>query len=124
MTTQRRQETLSQALRDALAAARSLFATVPLEPLADKGLAHDNIRLVGTGLLARIPKQSQLSLSAGANLAYQVACFDRASQSGHAPHLHSTLPPSVHLARGALLREEIFGRAASLPGDLSAIAQA
>jgi hypothetical protein len=124
LTTQRRQETLSKALRDALAAARSPFATVPLEPLADKGLAHDHIRLVGTGLLARIPKQSQLSLSAGANLAYQVACFDRASQSGHAPHLHATLPPSVHLARGALLVEEIVGRAAGLPGDLSAIARA
>lgn len=124
MTTQRHQETLSEALRNALSAAGSPFAAAPFEPLADKGLAHDHIRLVGTGLLARIPKQSQLSLSAGANLAYQGACFDRASQAGHAPHLHATLPPSVHLTRGALLVEEIFGRAASLPGDLSAIAQA
>ena len=111
-------------LRLALASAGSPWAAAPLEPLADKGLAHDHIRLVGTGLLSRIPKQSQLGLSAGANLAYQGACFDRASQAGHAPHLHATLPPSVHLPRGALLVQEIVGRAASLPGDLCAIARA
>ncbi len=113
-----------EALRKALEAAGSPFAGAPLEPLADKGLAHDHIRLVGTGLLARIPKQSQLSLSAGANLAYQGACFDRACRAGHAPHLHGTLPPSIHLPRGALLVEEIVGRAASLPADLPAIARA
>lgn len=124
MNSQRREKILFEALREALAAAASPFAAAPLEPLADKGLAHDHIRLVGTGLLARIPKQSQMSLSAGANLAYQSACFDRASQASHAPHLHATLPPSVHLPRGALLVEEIVGRAASLPGDLSAIARA
>ena len=114
----------NEALRKALAAAGSPFAAAPLEPLADKGLAHHHVRLVGTGLLARIPKQSQMSLSAEANLAYQSACFDRASQAGHAPHLHATLPLSVHLPRGALLVEDIVGRAASLPGDLAAIARA
>ena len=113
-----------EALRKALVSAGSAFAGAPLEPLPDKGLAHDHLRLVGTGLLARIPKQSQLGLSAGANLAYQAASFDRASQAGHAPHLYATLPPSVHLPRGALLVEEIVGRAASLPDDLSAIVRA
>jgi thiamine kinase-like enzyme len=113
-----------EGLRQALALAGSAFEGTPLEPMADKGLAHDHIRLVGTGLLARIPKQSQLQLSAGANLAYQRACFERASPAGHAPRLHATLPPSVHLSRGALLVEEIVGRAASLPGDVPAIARA
>jgi thiamine kinase-like enzyme len=123
LTTQRRQ-TLGEALREALAAAGHPFAMARLEPMADKGLAHDHIRLVGTGLLARIPKQSQLSLSADSNLTYQGACFDRASRAGHAPHLHAMLAPSVALPRGALLVEEIVGRAARLPGDLPAIARA
>lgn len=119
-----RRKALGEALRKALATVRSPFAGALLEPLADKGLAHDHIRLVGTGLLARIPKQSQLQLSADANLEYQGACFNRASPAGHAPHLRATLPPSIHLPRGALLVEEIVGRAASLPGDLPAIIRA
>ncbi len=111
-------------LRLALAAAGSPFAAARLEPLADKGLAHDHIRLAGSGLLARIPKQSQLRLSAAANLAYQGACFDRAAPTGHTPRLFATLPPSPDLPRGALLVEEIVGRPAALPGDLPAIARA
>lgn len=34
---------------------------IDLAPLADKGLAHWHVRLIGTGLLARIPKQPVLS---------------------------------------------------------------
>ena len=101
--------------------------TVPLsalEPLADKGLAHHHVRLVGTGLLARIPKQSQLRLGAQDNLLYQAACFERAWPSGHTPRLHRVLSPSAALPRGALLVEEITGRHARLPDDLEAIIHA
>ena len=117
-------DTLLTSLHAALAAQGCAWASLPLERLKDKGLAHDHVRLVGTGVLARIPKQSQLQLSAMDNLAYQSACFERASAAGHAPHLFSVLPPSLHLPRGALLVEEIIGRNAVLPGDLGLIVQA
>ncbi len=114
----------AEALRTALREMRSPWADAPLEPLPDLGLAHAHIRLAGTGVLARIPKQSQMGLAAADNLAYQAACFERASASGHAPRLHGVLPPSAALPRGALLVEEIVGRPARLPQDLGAIAQA
>ncbi len=94
------------------------------EFLPDKGLAHDHVRLGGTGLLARLPKQSQMRLNAAENLAYQAACFKRASASGHAPRLHAVLPPSDALPRGGLIVDEIEGRVARLPEDLPAIMQA
>lgn len=116
--------TSAAALRAALAGARSPWADAPLEPLPDQGLAHAHWRLAGRGVLARIPKQSQMDLPAAANLAYQAACFTRASASGHAPRLHGLLPPSDALPRGALLVEEIVGAPARLPHDLPAIADA
>lgn len=111
-------------LASALQVAASPWADAPLQPLADKGLAHDHVRLLGTGLLARIPKQSQMQLPAQDNLAYQAACFTRALPSGHTPRLHAVLPPSAALPRGALLVQEIAGRSARLPDDLGAIVQA
>lgn len=111
-------------LRAALHAERSPWADAALEPLPDLGLAHVHVRLAGTGVLARIPKQSQMGLAAADNLAYQAACFERAAAGGHAPRLHAVLPPSTALPRGALLVEEIVGRAARLPQDLGAIAEA
>lgn len=111
-------------LRSALKAAHSPWAEAALEPLPDQGLAHAHVRLAGSGLLARIPKQSQMRLAAADNLDYQAACFERASTSGHAPRLHGVLPPSAALPRGALLVEEIVGRPARLPQDLRAIADA
>ncbi len=95
-----------------------------LQPLRDTGLAHSHVRLVGLGVLARIPKQSQMALSPADNLAYQAACFERAAASGHTPALHHVLPVSDELPRGALLVEDIVGRAATLPQDLGAIARA
>jgi len=115
---------LSRRLRMALQAARHPAADRPLAPLPDKGLAHDHVRLEGTGWLARIPKQSQLGLSAQDNLDYQRACFERAAASGHTPVLHGVLPPSTHLPRGALLVQAIVGRPARLPDDLPALASA
>lgn len=104
--------------------AHTAWGGVTLLPLLDKGLAHHHVRLQGTGLLARIPKQSQLGLAPEANLAHQQACFTRAAASGHSPRLHGVLPVSVRLPRGALLVEEIAGDAAVLPRDLGAIAKA
>ena len=117
-------EPLLISLHAALAAQGSPWAGVPLVRLKDKGLAHDHVRLCGTGVLARIPKQSQLQLGAQDNLTYQRACFERASAAGHAPHLRGVLPPSAQLPRGALLVEEIIGRNAALPGDLALIVRA
>lgn len=113
---------LTTRLRQALLLDGHAGAQGVLEPLRDKGLAHDHVRLVGSGLLARIPKQSQMDLSAEDNLAYQRACFERAAASGHTPALHGWLPPSQALPRGALLVQEIVGRPAHLPADLGAIA--
>ena len=99
-----------------------------LEPLADTGLAHWHVRLAGGsdkgGWLARLPKQSQMGLDAASNLAYQVACFDRAQASGHTPRLDDWLPCDDLLPRGALVVEAIDGRPASLPSDLPALTSA
>ena len=112
------------ALRLALRAAGSALADAPLSLLTDKGLAHHHVRLGGSGQLARIPKQSQMGLAAPAALAYEAACFERAAASGHVPRLHGTLAPSAALPRGALLVDEVIGRAARLPQDLVAMARA
>ncbi len=114
---------LCQALTRALAQQGNQHHSAPLERLKDKGLAHDHVRLVGTGMLARIPKQSQMQLSALDNLAYQSACFTRAGVTGYAPKLIGQLLPCEDLPRGALLVEEIVGRNAALPQDLAAIVQ-
>jgi len=105
-----------------------------LECLPDKGLAHHHVRLVGHGLLARVPKQSQMGLPPEANLRYQAACFARAAKSGHAPRLLGRLPPQPTsaapgapehpLARGALLVEEIIGTPPALPAALPALVDA
>lgn len=111
------------ALIPALVAALRGTGIAPGTPalLPDTGLAHDHIRLTGTGHIARLPKQSQMRLGAAENLAYQAACFTRASVSGHAPRLHAVLAPSEALPRGGLIVEDIAGRPARLPGDLPAI---
>lgn len=80
-----------------------------LVPMPDKGLAHWHARWVGYGLVARVPKQSQMGLSPADNLAYEAACFTRAHASGHTPRLHATLPPDAQLPWGALLVEEVAG---------------
>lgn len=111
-------------LRAALHDARSVWADAPLEPMSDKGLAHHHVRLVGTGVIARLPKQSQMDLAAQANLDYQAACYRRVSVAGAAPQLRGVLAPSSELPRGGLLVQEIVGRSARLPDDLRAIARA
>ncbi|NJM44123.1 MAG: phosphotransferase [Brachymonas sp.] len=123
MTTHTHQ--LIQALRAALSEqfpAQTAWTQAHLEPLKAKGLAHDHIRLAGTGLLARIPKQSQMQLPALANLRYQQTCFERASAAGFAPRCLCIITPCTSLPRGALMVQEIVGRAAQLPQDLPLIA--
>jgi thiamine kinase-like enzyme len=115
---------LLDALHAALRAHHPGLAAAPLQAMHDKGLAHHHVRLVGAGVIARLPKQSQMGLAARANLDYQAACFERAAASGHAPRLHGVLPPSSDLPRGGLLVEEIVGRAVRLPHDLPAVARA
>ncbi|MEJ7931105.1 phosphotransferase [Ramlibacter sp. AN1015] len=112
------------ALAAALAQAGSPWRSAPLTWMPDKGLAHDHVRLEGTGLLARIPKQSQMGLDAEGNLRYQRACFERAYASAHTPRLAGWLPVSAALPRGALLVEEVAGQPARLPADLPALADA
>jgi hypothetical protein len=112
------------ALRDALRRLGRADAEAPLEPLPDKGLAHLHLRVVGSGLLLRCPKQSQLGLAPQEHLAYEAACFERAAPSGHTPRLHGVLAPAPGLPRGALLVDEVAGRMARLPEDLPAIAEA
>jgi thiamine kinase-like enzyme len=96
---------------------------LPLETLADKGLAHTHIRIVGTGSLARIPKQSQLNLDALSNLLYQKTCFERASPSGSTPRLLRVVDPNPILPRGALIVQEIIGRTVEVGRDLTALAK-
>jgi hypothetical protein len=110
-------------LREALAQQWPQAAQCELAPLKAKGLAHNHVRLIGTGLLARIPKQSQMKLGAQENLLYQQACFDRASTAGHAPRCIRLLSPCRSLPRGALIVEEIVGRNAQLPQDLPLMAR-
>ena len=92
--------------------------------MSDKGLAHHHVRLVGTGLIARLPKHSQMGLGARDSLNYEAACYDHAARSGHVPRVRGRLAPDAGLPRGALLVEEVIGRPARLPDDLPAIARA
>lgn len=116
---------LLEALREALLSQwpqGGAWTGMRLEPLKAKGLAHEHVRLVGTGWLARIPKQSQMQLAALDNLNYQQACFERASPAGHAPTCLHLLVPCASLPRGALIVQEIVGRSAHLPQDLPLMA--
>lgn len=113
-------EPLEAALQDAGITCRAL------EPMADTGLAHDHVWLHrdGDDWVARLPKQSQMDLSPEDNLTYQAACYRRAAEGGHAPHLHAVLPPSDTLPRGGLVVDAVRGRPAELPEDLPRIAAA
>lgn len=111
-------------LRAALRSAHPDWARSPLQPLPDRGLAHLHVRIVDHGVLARIPKQSQLGLAPAANLAHQQACFERCAPSGHTPRLVGVLPADADLPRGALLVQEIVGTPVALPGGLASMARA
>ncbi len=92
--------------------------------MREKGVAHAHFRLVGRGLVLRVPRLSQWALPPAENLAYQAACFRRAEPSGATPRLAAVLPVSDDLPRGALLVEEIVGRPPLLPQELPSLAAA
>lgn len=112
------------ALAERLAGTRWPVPETEIVPLQTTGLAHDHFRLGETGLLARVPKQSQLALAPADNLAYQAACFRRAGKGGHAPRLDGVLDPGPGLPLGALLVERIEGEPLPLPDGLPALATA
>ncbi|XKH37638.1 hypothetical protein ACIU1J_20015 [Azospirillum doebereinerae] len=95
-----------------------------LEPMPLKGVAHDHVRLRGHGLVARVPRWSQMGLDPLAALDHQATAFRRAEPSGHTPRLVALLPPGEGLPMGALLVTEILGRTPRLPADMPAIARA
>lgn len=114
---------LISALRARLSEIDPAWRPAPeLAPLSTSGLAHDHLRVVGTQLLLRVPKQSQMALAAADNLHYQAACFTRSAPSGHTPRLHAVLEPAEDLPMGALLVDCIQGQSAKLPEHLSAVA--
>lgn len=96
-----------------------------LSPMADTGLAHDHVWIHrdGDDWVARLPKQSQMNLGPADNLAYEAACYQRASQGGHVPRSHGLLEVSDALPRGGLLVDAIAGQLAQLPEDLPRIAE-
>lgn len=95
-----------------------------LEPMPRKGVAHDHVRLMGRGLVARVPRWSQMGLDPVANLNQQAAAFRRAAPSGHTPELVAVLAPNDGLPMGALIVTEIVGRSPRLPDHMPAIAHA
>lgn len=95
-----------------------------LTVLSTKGISHDHWRIGETGLVLRIPRMNQWGLDPEAALTYQQTAFHRSHQSGHTPRCLETLSPSIALPRGALIVEEVLGRAPTLPDDLAAIADA
>jgi hypothetical protein len=107
------------ALQERLSAQIGHAQTLSL--MVDKGLAHWHARWIGHGLVARVPKQSQMGLSPVQNLAYEAACFDRAATSQHTPRLHQVIAPDQDLPWGALLVEEISGSAASAQDTTHAV---
>lgn len=94
-----------------------------LSVLSSKGVSHDHWRVAGTGMVLRIPRMNQWGLSAEEALAYQAAAFEQAADSRHTPRCRAVIAPDDALPRGALLVDEIDGRAPELPRDLAAIAE-
>jgi hypothetical protein len=93
-------------------------------PMTAKGVNHDHLRIEGRGLILRVPRAVPWIPDAAAQLAGEAAAFRRAESAGVTPKLVAMLQPSPPLPRGALLVEEITGRAPQLPADLPAIATA
>lgn len=112
------------ALAAALAADRAYGAVGAgdLVELPHRGLAHRHWRVRGKAVLLRVP----LAGGTGAAMALerQAEAFRRMSASGHAPKLLGVLAPSAGLPGGALIVEEIRGRAPVVPRDFAALAAA
>ena len=112
---------------DTLLVHRSVLGAVKeadLSLMVTKGLAHDHWTIDGTDFLLRVPKQSQMGLSARENLHYQKICFHRMAPSKHTPICYATIPPSSSLPMGALLVQRIYGREPQTKNDFTLIAKA
>lgn len=114
--------------RTALAAtlaAQGAYAPVragDLIELPRRGLAHRHWRLRCKAVLLRAPLAG--GGHAAAALARQAEAFRRMSASGHAPQLLGVVTPTARLPGGALIVEEIRGRAPVVPRDFPALATA
>lgn len=95
-----------------------------LTKLDAHGVSHDHFAVRGQPWLVRAPKLSQLDLGAEAQMALQVAAFERAAPSGASPRLIATAPVTQALPLGALIVERIEGAAPDGPTRLPAIARA
>ena len=93
--------------------------TRELIELPRRGLAHRHWRVRGRGLLLRVPLAAN-----GDALTRQAETFRRMAPSSHVPRLEGLLPPGSGLPGGALLVEEIRGRAPVVPRDLASLAAA
>jgi len=98
--------------------------TGDLAPMTAKGVNHDHYRVLGKGLVLRVPRATPWSGDAAAQLASEAAAFERAAPSRATPRLTAVLPITASLPRGGLLVEEIAGRAPRLPQDLPVLAEA
>src|SRR5215475_15127356 len=99
----------------------SSLTVADLSPLPATGTAHGHVRLPGN-LLARIAYAHQDDPTAGQRLATQAAAFRHLEPAGRTPRLHDVIEPAAGLPGGALIVDFIDGRAPSLPGELSAMA--
>ena len=90
-----------------------------LEKLHDKGLAHAHWRVVGQGLLVRVPRAADRD---GA-LQRQATCFRRLEPCGRAPRLHAVIEPSSVLPGGALVVDEVGGQPPRWPAEISLVAE-
>lgn len=95
-----------------------------LEPMRTKGLNHAHIRVSGADAVVRIPRLSAYGFTPADNLAYQAACFRRATPSGTVPRLLGEILPSDGIPWGALVVEDIKGESPRLPDHMRAIADA
>lgn len=110
------------------AALRTLPGLAGLQPAQlqhypTKGIAHEHWRILGRGLLVRVPSAGQFAIPPEDYIPYQAASFARAQPSGHVPRLVAALPPSAELPMGALVVEEIEGRTPRVPEELPLIAE-
>lgn len=90
-----------------------------LEKLPDKGLAHAHWRIVGQGLLVRVPRAPDR----GGALQRQAECFRRLAPCGRAPRLHAVIEAADALPGGALVVDEVGGRPPRWPAEISLVAE-
>ncbi|MDF1792020.1 MAG: phosphotransferase [Thalassobaculaceae bacterium] len=113
---------LTDPTRDTLARALDVAPdAIAADPV--EGRVHRHWRLAG-GRMLRVPRMSHLGLAPRRNLIYAAEAFRRMAPSAAVPRLHRVLRVSRALPWGALVVDDIDGRAPRLPDDLPAIGRA